>query len=104
MMEMEAEVGVAAAATKEDAPGMMETATTRVAKVTAVGANTMLTATVVAARGTDVRTQLAEARGIKSPRTVLRHHPPVRAEAAAVAGGQAPTPPMAEKSETHETG
>ena len=103
-MKIEAEVRAAAAATKEDAPGMMETATTGVAEVTTVGANTMLTATVVAARGMDMRTQLAEARGIKSPRTVLHHHPPVRAEAAAVAGGQVPTLPMAEKSEMHETG
>ena len=103
-MVMEEEVGVAAAATKEDAPGMMETATIKVAEVTAVGASTTAIATKVVARGMDVRIPPAEARGIKSPRTVLRHHHPVRAEAAAKAKGQGLTPPMAEKSAMHEIG
>ena len=103
-MVMEAEAGVAAAAMKEDTPGMMEAATTRVAEATAAGASIMMIATGVAAKGTDVRTQLAGARNIESPRTVLRHHLPVRAEAVAVAGGQGLTPPMAERSETLGTG
>ena len=83
---------------------MMETSTTRVAEATTAGASTTAIATIVAASGVDVRTRLAEARGTKSPRTVLRHHLPVRAEAAAVAGGQDLTPPMVEKIQTHETG
>ena len=101
---MEAEAGVAAVATREETPAMMEVATTRVAEATAAGASTMTMATAVVASRTDVRTQLAEARGIKSPRTVLRHHLPVRAEAAAVAGSQDHPLPMAEKSETHDIG
>ena len=96
-MQMEAEVGIATAVTKEDAPGMMEIATIKVAEVTAAGVNTTTIATEVAAGGTDMRIQLAEARGTKSPRTVLRHHHPVRAEAAAEAEGQGLTPPWRKK-------
>ena len=93
---MVAGVRAIAVAMRECAHGMIETATT-------AGASTTAIATVVAASGTGMRTQLAEVRGTKSPRTVLRHHLPVRAEAAVVAGGQDLTPPMVEKSQTHET-
>ena len=64
---METEVRVAAAAMKEDTPGMMEVATTRVAEATAAGASIMTIATAVAASGMGVRTQLAEARGMEGP-------------------------------------
>ena len=98
-MAMEVEAGAVAAAMTDDTPGMMEAATTRVAEATAAAASI-----TTIAKGTDVRTRLSEARGIKSPRTVLRHHPPVREEAVAEAGGQGLTPPMAERSETLGTG
>ena len=96
-------VGAVAAAMREGTRGMKETATIGVAEVTAAAAGITAIVTAVAARGMVVRTQLAEARGTKSPRTALRHHPPVRAEAAAVAGSQDLIPPMAEKSQMHET-
>ena len=102
-MVMLAGVGATAVAMKEGARGMKETATTRVAEATAVGASITAIATVVAASGTDVRTQLAEARGTKSPRMVLHHHLP-RAEVVAVAGSQDLSPPIAEKaSRTKQT-
>ena len=99
-MATEEGTGAAAAAMTDDTPGMMEVATSKVAEATAAVASITTIATGVAAKGTDVRTQLAGAKSIESPRTVLRHHLPVRAEAVAVAGGQGLTPPMAERSET----
>ena len=94
-----AEVGAVAAAMKGEIRDMKETATIGVAEVTAAAAGITAIVTAVAARGMIVRTQLAEVRGTKSPRTALHHHPPVGAEAAEVAGNQGPTPPMAEKDE-----
>ena len=99
---MLAGVGATAVAIKEGARGMKETATTRVAEATAAGASTTAIATVVAASGMGMRTQLAEARGTKTPRTVLHHHLLVRAEAVAVAGSQDLIPPMAKKSQMDE--
>ena len=91
-------VGAVAAAMREGTRGMKETATIGV-EVTAAAAGITAIVTAVAARGMVVRTQLAEVRGTKSPRTVLHHHPPVGAKVAAVAGNQGLTPPMAEKSQ-----
>ena len=103
-MGMEEEVGVAAAATKEGAPGMMETATTEVAEVTAVGASAMTIVTAEIAKVMRERTQLAETRGTESPRTALRHLPPARAVVVPEAASRGPNPPRAEKSRTHATG
>ena len=103
-MAMEAGTGAAAAAMTDDTPGMMEVATSKVAEATAAVASITTIATGVAAKGTDVRTQLAGAKNIENPRTVLRHTLPVRAEAAAAAGNQDHPLPTAEKSETHDIG
>ena len=100
---MLAGVGATAAAMKEDVHGMKEIAIIRVAEVAAAVASITAIVTAVAARGMVVRTRLVEVRGIKSPRTALCHHLPVRVEAAAVAGSQDLIPPMAEKSQMHET-
>ena len=102
-MAKKAETGAAAAVMTEDTHGMTEVATTKVAEDTAVGASTMTITIAVTAKGTDVNTRLAEARGTESPRTVLHRHLLARAEAAAVAESQGLPPPMAERSETHET-
>ena len=98
------ETGAAAAVMTEHSLGMMEAATTWMAEATAAVASITTIATGVAAKGTDVRTQLAGAKNIESPRTVLSHHLPVRAEAVAVAGNQGLPPRMAERDVTLGTG
>ena len=57
---------------REEGPGMIKAAATKVVEVTAVGTSAM---TITIAETVKGRTQLAEARGTKSPRTVLRHLP-----------------------------
>ena len=64
-----------AVAMREGTRGMKETSTIGVAEVTAAVAGITAIVTAVAARGMVVRTQLAEPRGTKSPRTAVRHHP-----------------------------
>ena len=74
-MENRGEVGAMTAVMREEGPDVMETATTRVAEVTAVGASATMIITVVTAKGIGEKTRLAEARGTESPRTALRHPP-----------------------------
>ena len=98
------EVGATTAAAKEEGPDMMETATIRVAEVTAVAASATTIITAETARGMRERTQLAEARGIKSLRVGLRPLPPAKVVVVAEAAGRDPNPPRAEKSRTHTIG
>ena len=89
---------------REEGPDVMETATTKVAEVTAVGVSAMTIIIAEIAKGTRERIQLAEARGIKSLRVGLRPLPPAKVVVVAEAAGRDPNPPMAEKSRTHATG
>ena len=89
---------------REEGPDVMETATTKVVEVTAVGASARTIIIAETARGTGERTQLAEARGIKSLRADLRLLPLARVEVVAEAAGRDPNHPMAEKSQTHAIG
>ena len=82
----------------------METATTRVAEVTAVAASAMTIITAETARGMRERTQLAEAGGIKGLRTDLRPLPLARVVVVAEAASRDPNRPVAEKSRTHAIG
>ena len=92
------------AVTREEGPDAMETATTRVAEVTAVVASAVTIATAETANGMGERTQLAEARGTESPRMGLRPLLLARVVVVAEAASRGPNPPMAEKSQTHATG
>ena len=104
MMVTKGEAGTTTAAMREEGPDVMETATTKVAEVTAVGASAMTIIITETAKGMGERTQLAEARGTESPRMGLRHLPPARVVVVAEAAGRGPNPPMAEKSQTHVIG
>ena len=96
--------GATTAATREESPDMMETATTRVAEVTAVATSATTIITAEIARGMRERTQLAEARGIKSLRVGLRPLPLAKVVVVAEDAGRGPNLPMAEKSQTHTIG
>ena len=86
---------------REEGPDVMETATTRVAEVTAVAASVMTTIIAETVKG---RTQLAEAGGIKSHRTALHHLPLAKVAVVAEAAGRGLNPQVAEKSRTHVAG
>ena len=98
------EVGATTTAVREDGPDMMETATIRVAEVTAVAASATMIIIAETARGTGERTQLAEARGIKSLRADPRPLLLVKVVVVAEAASRDPNRPMAEKSQTHAIG
>ena len=83
---------------------MMETATTRVAEVTAVAASATTIITAEIARGMRERTQLAEAGGIKSLRADLRPLPPARVAEVVEAASRDPNRPIAETSGTRAIG
>ena len=76
---------------------MMETATTRVAEVTAVAASAMMTIIAESVKEMGERTQLAEARGTKSLRADLRPLPLARVAVVAEAASRDPNRPVAEK-------
>ena len=95
-------VGATIAATREEGPDMMETATNRVAEVTAVAASATTIITAETVRGMRERTQLAEARGTKSLRVGLRPLPLAKV-VVVEAASRDPNRPMAEKSRTHAT-
>ena len=83
---------------------MMETATVKVAEVTAVAASATTIIIAETAKEMGEKTQLAEAKGTESLRVGLRPLPLARVAVVAEAAGRDPNPPMAEKSRTHVTG